>query len=118
MEENQVLSTPVYSYNQYYHEQPLHVQVEPADQTWTQKMISYEVHGSIFPFNLSVKTDLDYLCKLALYLMTPMQNEKYIAQQHKTYKTLYISESMEKIILFTYSLLIYFRRPKQVKMYS
>jgi hypothetical protein len=42
MEENKVLTTPVYSYNQHYHEQPLHVQVEPADQTWTQKMISFE----------------------------------------------------------------------------
>jgi hypothetical protein len=39
MEENKLLSTPVYSYNMHYHEQPLHVQVEPTEQTWTQKMI-------------------------------------------------------------------------------
>ncbi|XP_078160668.1 uncharacterized protein LOC144556056 isoform X3 [Carex rostrata] len=48
MEENKVLTTPVYSYNQHCHEQPLHVQVEPADQTWTQKMISYENNHSSY----------------------------------------------------------------------
>ncbi|KAJ4793216.1 glycine-rich protein [Rhynchospora pubera] len=61
-EENNLFSTPIYSYNKHHHEQPLHVQVEPTDQTWTQKMISYESNNSSYyesgeevhhPINLS-----------------------------------------------------------------
>ncbi|KAJ1699143.1 hypothetical protein LUZ63_007655 [Rhynchospora breviuscula] len=61
-EENNLFSTPICSYNKHHHEQPLHVQVEPTDQTWTQKMISYESNNSSYyergeevhhPINLS-----------------------------------------------------------------
>ncbi|KAJ3699640.1 hypothetical protein LUZ61_003345 [Rhynchospora tenuis] len=61
-EENNLFSTPVYSYNKHHHEPPLHVQVEPTDQTWMQKMISHENNHSSYyergeevqhPINLS-----------------------------------------------------------------
>ncbi|KAJ3682946.1 hypothetical protein LUZ60_013173 [Juncus effusus] len=47
-EENNFITNPIHSYNQHYYENPLHVQINPNESTWTQNSISYENNPSYY----------------------------------------------------------------------
>ncbi|XP_072986005.1 uncharacterized protein [Typha latifolia] len=45
-EESNFFGNPIYSYDRYSSEQPLHVQIQPAETAWAQKYDSYENYSS------------------------------------------------------------------------